>query len=401
MALKEKTLLTRLVVPIISIAIFASSPLTRANMAYGDEVLTTEQEAQPLTVEHTIKSQFPAQDRLVTVRLPESYYDNPDASFPVLYVLDGENNTAFTSSAAKFLADGGQIPELIVVGIHSGSTRQVDYVPQAKADQYLDFLEKELVGYIEDNYRVTSYRLLSGHSLGGLLTTYAMTERPGLFQAHFAQSPSIRGEEIPQSVEHLLTENPTLHGAYFITLGDEPSLEPGFEAMKAVLEETAPTSFQWAADRQLSRSHMQTRMIGIYTGLEQNFASDWPLPDRLLKDIDAAAIRAHMNAVSTKYGVDQENYSVDAMIGAVQSLFQNRDINGAVSMAEIFVAEYPENVIAHFFLANGYANSGKPSEALEQVNISIELLEADVVQAEESGPLLAAMRQMQTQLSSD
>lgn len=395
MMIFRMTGLRALVAPMITLAMSVSLPL--ANAQHTDDVNASDQ-AQAFTIEHTIKSQFPEQDRLLTVRLPEDYHDEPDAHYPVLYVLDGENNTDFTTSAATFLADSGQIPELIIVGIHSGQTRQVDFAPQAKADRFLDFLEQELFAFVDANYRAWPYRMLSGHSLGGLFATYAMTERPGLFQAHFVQSPAFRGEEMSERVDRLLTDNPDLQGAYYITLGDEPNFEPGFNAMKAALEMKAPASFQWSAERQMTRSHMQTRLVGVYTALEQNFAGDWPLPASLLEEIDANQIKAHMASVAAKYGIDQEDYAVDAMSGAVQSLFRDRNIAGATRMAEVFVAEYPDNFIAHFFLANGYANSGQPAGALEAVNMAIELLEADTERAAESAPILAAMRRMQTQL---
>jgi len=106
-----------------------------------------------------------------------------------------------------------------------------------------------------------------------------------------------------------------------------------------------------------------------------------------------------MSAVTQKYGVNLDGYATEALTGAVVALFRGQDIQRGIKLAEILVAEYPENVRGHFFLANGYGNSGKRDKALSHVNIAIELVEADSEQTQQSAGLLGILKRMQSQLS--
>jgi len=110
--------------------------------------------------------------------------------YPVLYLLDGQYYFSEVQSAVAVLADSGQIPELVLVGIES-KDRRVDFTPpeidlpdvgdRARAGVYLDFLERELVPACAAQLRADKPRVLLGHSHGGLLVLYAVAQRPQVF----------------------------------------------------------------------------------------------------------------------------------------------------------------------------------------------------------------------------
>src|SRR5207248_2425023 len=72
----------------------------------------------------------------------------------------------------------GVIPPMIVVGIDNMgfNTRERDMTPTAdpkiahsgRGENFINFMEKELIPYVESNYPVAPYRDYSGHSLAGL-----------------------------------------------------------------------------------------------------------------------------------------------------------------------------------------------------------------------------------------
>src|SRR5690606_29472209 len=57
-------------------------------------------------------------------------------------------------------------------------------------DSFLGFLEDELLTELDQKYRTTSYRILFGHSLGGLLATHAYMKEKTLFNSFIAVDPS-------------------------------------------------------------------------------------------------------------------------------------------------------------------------------------------------------------------
>ena len=56
---------------------------------------------------------------------------------------------------------------------------------------FLNFIENELIPYIDKNYRTETSRTLAGHSLGGLLTLNSYMDKNSVFNAYISIDPSI------------------------------------------------------------------------------------------------------------------------------------------------------------------------------------------------------------------
>jgi predicted alpha/beta superfamily hydrolase len=58
-------------------------------------------------------------------------------------------------------------------------------------EQFLNFIQQELMPYMEANYKTSPFKIFAGHSLGGLTAIYCMLMRPDMFDAYIAISPSL------------------------------------------------------------------------------------------------------------------------------------------------------------------------------------------------------------------
>jgi len=335
--------------------------------------------------EHTINSKFPVEKRSFTVQLPKSYYSHSQYKYPVIYLLDGQSNLEYSQTVAEFLSDAGSIPEVIIVGIQSGANRGRDYLPKnekvkqagGEANQFLNFIERELIPFIEGKYRAAPLRMLSGHSFGGLFVTYAMIEKPHLFSAYFAQSPfldAVRGTPIVTRMEKFLEDYPKYYGFYYMNIGNEPNLEQNFARMKKLFETKAPKSFIWYAERKPLKTHMTTRLVGQYNALERFFVKDWVMSQKTIVSRKYAGVKTHIDDLSKKYGY-KVLFSKAAFAQATQIFLQSRDVASATKMARLYSEQYPKSPIAHFFLAVAYRSSGKKQEAIKMVGIAINLFE--------------------------
>lgn len=149
-------------------------------------------------------------DYQLYVELPASYQSQPDRHYPVLYVCDGHRDSTLLYGLYGNLIYDEAVPEFIIVGLSYagdkpdyGILRRIDYTPvpeegdaeghiSGHAREFLEVVQKEIIPFIEREYRVdAAYRVLAGGSLGGLFALYAMLERPGLFQAYIASSPAV------------------------------------------------------------------------------------------------------------------------------------------------------------------------------------------------------------------
>jgi enterochelin esterase-like enzyme len=165
---------------------------------------------------HKFRSRIFRNTRFLRVWLPPGYDDpqNQTQHYPVLYLNDGQNlfesSTAFggvewqVDETADRLIREGAIPPMIIVGIdNTGKDRMREYMPhrsmhpvilRVQGRHYPDFLIKEVMPFVESNYRVETRpdgTGLGGSSLGGLIALYTAIVRPGVFGRLLIESPSL------------------------------------------------------------------------------------------------------------------------------------------------------------------------------------------------------------------
>ncbi len=150
------------------------------------------------------------EERHLLIHLPPGYWHS-DERYPVLFLLDAEAQFHHATGIVNFLGtDNGRIPEMIVVGV-TNTNRTRDLTPATQdaeqrkdhpnaggADAFLTFLADELRPWVNANYRTQPYRILVGHSLGGLFAVHSLLRRPDSFQPISRVSPSPGGTSAPR-----------------------------------------------------------------------------------------------------------------------------------------------------------------------------------------------------------
>jgi len=158
----------------------------------------------------TIHSTLLNEDRKVYIYCPKADSSDINKRFPVLYLLDGENHFEIVSQYVDYLSrpDVSAIPKIIVVGIPN--TKRVrdltptqsildyegkpdttgKYTSSGRNEIFLAFLKKELMPFIDSNYKTQPYKLFAGHSFGGISVINCLLTYPDMFDAYIAVSPS-------------------------------------------------------------------------------------------------------------------------------------------------------------------------------------------------------------------
>src|SRR6266496_5100056 len=70
-----------------------------------------------------IQSKILKESRSLLISKPTGYDSGTDR-YPVLYLLDGETHFQYTAAIVDFLAANDRIPQMLVVGIARGDSRQ-------------------------------------------------------------------------------------------------------------------------------------------------------------------------------------------------------------------------------------------------------------------------------------
>ncbi|MBR4422482.1 MAG: alpha/beta hydrolase [Erysipelotrichaceae bacterium] len=157
------------------------------------------------------------------------YVPDYEGTFPVLYMFDGHN--LFFDEEASFgrswrlkdYLDENRVP-LVVVGVECNhhdekekcGGRLSEYSPfdfddphwgeiKGRGEITMEWIVKELKPYIDDNYPVFSDRkhtFISGSSMGGLMTLYALSRYNDVFSRGASLSPSI--SFAPEEVKEMI-----------------------------------------------------------------------------------------------------------------------------------------------------------------------------------------------------
>jgi predicted alpha/beta superfamily hydrolase len=248
----------------------------------------------------TIPSKVLNQERQLYIHVPKQDSANPNKTFPVLYLLDGENHFHIISAYIDYLSRYEIIPPIIVVGIISKDRRKdltptnsvIDYDGNVDSiyktsggnEAFFQFLQFELVPYIEKKYKVDPYRIFAGHSFGGITTINCMFTRPDMFNAYIAISPSLWWDNkfILKLVENKLSKSAELNKKFFYSVGNEGINEPNsfhtdiLNFDRLIGNKTPPGLF-YKYKSYPEESHMSEPIVAYYDALRFIF-QDWKPP---------------------------------------------------------------------------------------------------------------------------
>ena len=195
--MKQTTLIALIFLSAVSVHESYSQQLS------GTIASINELKTEPVSVGYSIKfhSDILNEDRIVMVSLPDDY-SSTMKKYPVLYMPDGQWHFKHTTQAVGGLSGNGFMPRMIIVAVQTLENRSRDLAASKDADgklgggadKFLSFMKKELIPFIEKNYRTYPYRMLSGSSYGGIFTAHAFFDDPEYFDAYLAYSPSIGGK---------------------------------------------------------------------------------------------------------------------------------------------------------------------------------------------------------------
>lgn len=331
-----------------------------------------------------LKSKVLNETRPIFVYKPDDYAESK-ARYPVLYLLDGNVHMLHVAGIVEFLSRNGLMPRMIVIGV-GNIDRQRDlsptHVPERPtsggADNFLKFLREELIPYVDGHYRTEPYRVLVGHSLGGLFAVHALLTQPDLFQAYIAVSPWLiyDNASILKEEETVLEKRPAMHRFLYMTLGNEgDGALSSIRTFTGMLEQKTPEGLAWRFELMEKEDHGSIPHRSIYDGLEALY-SGWRLPGDLTA-LGVQGIEEHFQALQKKFGyaIPVPEYALNAL---GYQLLEKKKTEEAIAVLEANVKKFPES-------ANVYDSLGEANEAAGQVEQAAKNYETAVKKGKKNG----------------
>ncbi|PIQ08050.1 MAG: hypothetical protein COW71_13980 [Ignavibacteriales bacterium CG18_big_fil_WC_8_21_14_2_50_31_20] len=324
-----------------------------------------------------INSKILNEDRTIFISLPTGY-EQSNEKYPVIYILDGRANFAFSATIVDFLSRNQRMPRTIVVAIPN-TDRDRDFTPShiitsktsGGADKFLDFMKEELMPYIDNNYRTESYRTLFGHSLCGMFSIYNLFERPEMFNSFIAVSPYLMYDNnyVVNKIDSITGVKQNLKKDLFITLGNEPAYTESFSKLEELLSK-GTENLTWKTSKRESENHASVPLKSLYDGLEFIYSS-WRLDNETVEQ-GLDAIKEHYSKLSDKYGFEVKPNEIAINLIGYQLLAKN-EIEKAIEIFKYNAELFPTSANVYDSLGDSQEKAGMKDLAAENYKMAVKL----------------------------
>lgn len=352
------------------------------------------QASEALVIGHKIRlySKAMQEERNLRIYHPEStaFVPQQGKTYPVLYVLDGEAHFYATAGMVQQLSQlSGALPEMIVVGIENPN-RFRDLVPSTDVQTlhpFAEFLRSELMPYIEKNYPTAPYKIIAGHSLGGLTVMDLLTKSPNTFNAYIAIDPSMWYAE-EKHLQYTLSQFPGMNlQGKSLYLGIGNSLPQGMTMKQLKKDRSQETQhlrtlfkfqdFLKANNNGLRQAqkyyeyerHNTLPHVCLYDGLRFIFdnyffdASEKEFADSTV--YIANKLRTHYQGISDR--LEYKNTAPEALVQYLAfDALQKKHFPKAKALLELNIDWYPQSSAVYESYANYHLNLKDTAAAIAQ-----------------------------------
>jgi len=326
------------------------------------------------------------EQRKVWVYVPnmKTGIQNPGQRYPVVYLLDGDGHFESVAGMIQQLSqvNGNTIvPEMIIVGIPN-TNRTRDLTPTHIAsdlpmmdtnfskstgggENFTDFMAKELMPHIDSLYPTQPFRVLIGHSFGGLIVMNTITNHTKLFNAYIAIDPSMwydkelflkatqkklaaqkyNGTSLYVGIANTMNEGMTLEKMKKDTAVDTRHIRSIF-AMDKFIKANSQNGLKYASKYYADDDHGSVPLISEYDGLR--FIFSWyrfkfTTADFMSPDIGVVQrMKQHYKTVSKEFGfkVSPPEMQIN---GLGYNALTQKQYEKAAALFEMNIENYPES----------------------------------------------------------
>jgi len=330
------------------------------------------------TVYESIDSEALGTSRELKIQLPRNYEDNPEKSYPLIVVFDGDYLFEVVAGNVDYYSYWDDMLEAIVVGINQNDLRiedcsisMEDYLPSETGARFYDFIENELINYMIENYRSLDFRVAIGHGETANFMNYFMFNSRPIFNAYVALSPSL-SYKMDENLTRRLSLESNDKTFYYLSTGTRDIKQNKKEAiaLNTTISTFENTNLLYTFDNFEDATHYTLvahsipkalqRIFFVFQPISKSEYNDYILP---LETSPVSYLNEKYDMIKTLFGIEKQILVNDfrAIAAAIERTKQYEYFQ---DLAKIASKHHPDTIMASFYLARYYEEIGKLKKAM-------------------------------------
>ncbi|CAM3294954.1 alpha/beta hydrolase-fold protein [Aequorivita lipolytica] len=358
-----------------------------------------------------LHSEILQQDREFSVYFPPSYNTTVNQKYPVLYILDGDYNFQYVAGFLELQGAISEIiPEMILVAISGKGTNEyrknckpkIEGVEDSgNAEEVVRFIEKELIPYVNKNYKTADYKILGGHSVGGIFVINTAINHPDLFNNYIAISPALwwGNNAMEEVMEKTWGKTKSTTASLYISLANEEGMGvdkflkkvPKSIMDKNIKYQEFPTeihnsvglsSYKWALGAIFKNWYVKEEYFGSaealkkhYAEVQKQYGSIFNIPFTVLGNTHYMLQKNDKERAKVQMALKELNPNAFVLFNTYRAgkLVTSKDYEEAEQLLKDALAVNPNNFDSYNVLAKIESAKGNEMEANETINKAINL----------------------------
>jgi predicted alpha/beta superfamily hydrolase len=264
-------------------------------------------------------------------------------------------------------------------------------------EKFISYLRKELIPYIDSHYPTQPFRMVIGHSFGGLMAMHMLIHHTDLFDVYVSIDPSMWWDNMKylKQSEQLLRgkmfKNKTLFLGYANTMDEgmdtarvQKDISPMSRHIRSIisvdhlLKSKKNNGLQYDSKFYKDDSHTTVPLISTYDALRfifRNYQFKLLTQDYVDSLVDLPGkFERHYKEVSRFFGYPV--FPAEKLIqGWGNEFLQARQYKKAFGFFELNTRYYPRSASAHAALADYYVQRGEKQKAIQSFQQALQINE--------------------------
>ncbi|MFK7782511.1 alpha/beta hydrolase [Psychroserpens sp.] len=347
------------------------------------------------TINKELPSRYLNTTRDIKIKLPNNYDPDSTLKHPVIIVFDGDYLFEPVLGQVHFQTYFKEMPESIVVGIVQGKERFYDGyfdeltgMPFESGKRFYDFIQNELLPYIDNNYNTSPFRVAIGHNMmANFMNAYLFTDEP-IFQAYINISPDYKGtmsSNLATRLAHLKNDV-----FYYMATSDKDvhKIKNNIRETSAVLKTLDTQKFTLYFDELKGDTHYTLVTGALSKSLDKIFEIFKPLDEKEINEKVMTYEGTLDEYIINRYERIEEYFGITKPIteeefSKIVAIAEERDdLESLRNIGKLANKQNPNSSLGTYYLALHAEKLGKNKKATKFYESALTLSETTIIDKE-------------------